>query len=299
MFTPDKPLVPLPERPLGGFGWLVAIAGLFNFVSFPLVRGAANEEGGWVFVAVTVGALAAEVALATIWLVWGPGSFLRRLVVHWSVGFGLYFAWAFGFALAFSSEMAAGEVPKAWGTVLCSLPIVSLAAQLPLWPLRTHFGWRIELPPRDAPLEPAQSLSIRDIILGTVVTSVSLAALRLMPQWNQGGMDAGYWTAWAIAVACIAGASALVLLPAVFLVFRISDLSAATGALCGYGVAAWLATILIASAFAGSPPAEAVFAIAFCYASFTATLAMPLLIARSRGCELTLARERERRGTDL
>ncbi len=296
MYTPDK--LPPPERPLGGFGWLIAIAALFNFVSFPLVRGAAREDSGWVIVAVATGALAAELALATIWLVWGSGSFLRRLVVHWSVGFGLYCAWAFGFALAFSNEMAVGEVPKAWATVLCSLPIVSLAAQLPLWPLRTHFGWRIDVPRSDSALAPPQSLSIRDIILATAVTSISLAALRLMPQWGQGAVSAGYWAAWAIAVLCIVGVSALVLLPAIFLVFRLSDLSAATAALCGYGVAAWLITILIGSALGGSPPAEAVFAIAFCYASFTATLAMPLLIARSRGYELTFARERER-GTDL
>src|SRR4030095_7570455 len=133
------------DRPLGGFGWLLAIGCIFNFFVFPTLRAIERGNDAIVFIGgAALGLFPAQAGVLTLWLVWGRGPFLRRLAVHWLAVLALYVAWALGFAMAFGADAPARELPAIWGAVLCSLPLVSLAAQLPLWPLRTHLGWRVE-----------------------------------------------------------------------------------------------------------------------------------------------------------
>jgi len=299
------------ERLLGGFGWLLALAAVFNFLLFPMLRAMESGDGAIVlFGAAAVGLFPAQAGTLTLWLVWGPGSFVRRLAIHWLAALALFTAWAMGIAIAFGSDGPAQELPRVWGTVLCSLPLVSLAGQLPLWLLRTHLGWRVERLEGEAqreprlggslalphgPLPPArQPLSIRDILLGTVVTAVTLAGVRLVAAMvdadrGMGQLDAGYWLAWGIAVLIIAAISLLGFLPALWLLLRHRDTGQAMGLWLGYAaVACFVMLVFMASLFGGGPSPEPFVGLVCLLSSFALGLAVPLLLVRARGWRLIL-----------
>jgi hypothetical protein len=291
----EQPIeAPPDDRSLAWVG-LLTTAGVFNFLFVPMMRGA---DGAWPLVAIGTGVFAAELGLATLWLVWGPGSFGLRLVAHWAAAIGLYCCFAVGVVLALADQVPAQHLPPILFAILCGMPAVSLAAQLPLWPLRTHLGWRIERQPENSPAEHIiHSLSIRDMIFATVVTSLSLACLRFIAMLPNTA-DAWFWPTWGIAVAIIAVVSTLSLLPATLIVFRIRDKSAAAAALGGYALVAWVCTCIILSATAaaaggGAAPAEFYLAILACYGSFAFTLGLPLLVLASRGYRLTFPIERK------
>jgi hypothetical protein len=278
------------HRHLGGLGGLVVVACIVNFLAFPILRGA---DGTWPLVAMVVGYFCAQFGLATMYLVWGTEPFHIRLVKHWGVALGLFGSWAIGFALAVADQV--NEILQIWGVALCSLPLFSLASQLPLWPLRIYLGWRIERS-GGAAHGTANALSIRDMILGTVVTAVTLAALRLVPGLTGFAVprEPEIWMVWAIWGLSIAGASTVALIPATFVCFRLQDGGTAAGMLGGIAVVAWVITLSILGAMGpgGGMPGEVPAGIALVYGSFTATLALPLFIIRSRGYRLTFAGER-------
>jgi hypothetical protein len=280
------------DQPLAGLGGFVAAACVGNALALPILRG---TDGAWPLVAMVVGYFCAQFGLAAMYLVWGLEPFPRRLIKHWIVALGLFGSWAIGFAMAFGDRSGEG-IPEVWGSVLCTLPLVSLAAQLPLWPLRIYLGWRIEQPGGAAHGE-ANALSIRDMILGTVVTAVTLAALRLVPGLAgfAAPRESEMWIMWAIWGLSIAGASTVALVPATLVSFRMQDGGAAAGVLGGIAVVAWVITLSILGAMGpgGSMPGEFVAGIALVYGSFTATLALPLFLVRSRGYRLTFAGERK------
>ena len=294
----DKPEPPAASLPAWSdaciVGVMVGAAVVFNFVILPMVRvaGESRAEPAIIFfVSLAIGVYAAELAILTLGLVWGPGSFLRRLLVHWAIVFGLYVAWALGFAAGFGSQTRATELPQIWGTMLCVLPLVSLAAQLPLWPLRIYFGWRIERQPV-APGPNAHSpLLIRDLMAGTVITSVSLASLRLMPAEARGDGNM-LWIGGAIAFASVLGISVFSLLPASLFLLRLHSAAAAAGAWFGYTAVALVATLVVVSSLMGSgPPGEALAAFLVVFYSFAGALSLPLFIARARGYRLRFPRD--------
>ena len=312
--TIDEHLLPEPgedhDRPLGGFGWLLAAACVFNFFVFPCLRAVEGGSRGTLFIgASAVGLFPAQVGALTLWLVWGPGSFLRRLAVHWLAALALFAAWALGIAVAIGGDGPARELPTIWGAVCCALPLVSLAAQLPLWPLRTHLGWRVErcideaspdprlgrslaLPcPPDATRQP---LAIRDILTGTVVTAVALAGIRAVAaltdaQQAGGQLDSGYWLGWGLAVLVTAAVSLLGFLPALCLLLRGSEPAPRVGLWLAYVAVAALAIIVVVASIVGGGPDVEPFVGLFCLlASFSLALVVPLLLARSHGWRLVL-----------
>ena len=72
----------------------------------------------------------------------------------------------FGLAVALS-----GRIPlQIAATVALGVPLVSLAAQFPLWVTRQLFGWRLvreEHPTQLSPFPTTQRLTIRDLMLAT------------------------------------------------------------------------------------------------------------------------------------
>ena len=271
-------------------GWLIAAAALFNFLILPVIRvlGEANSEAGVVFfVSLALGVYAAELGALTLWLVWGPDTFLWRLTMHSTAAFGLYVAWALGFGAAFATDAPPGGIQQVWGWVLCGLPLISLAAQLPLWPLRIYFGWKVE---RESTAVKPQPLLIRDFLAGTVVTSVSLAALRLMPEDFQRDPDFGI--AWGVGTFATLGISAISLLPAIVFVLRFKETPAAAGAWFGYVAGMWMATLAVVSILGGSgPPEDIVFAMIVAFGSFATAIFGVLFIARLRGYRLWFSRD--------
>jgi hypothetical protein len=215
------PTPPILEPPTawsdaGVGGVLLGGLALFNFLILPISRGFDGGRGSDAevifLVATAVGMYAAELGIMTLWLVWGPGPFLWRLAMHWTVGFALFAAWALGFAAAFGNQFGPpGGILEVWRVMLCGLPLVSLAAQLALWPFRIYFGWRIE---RESSPERPQPLLIRDFLAGTVVTAISLAGFRLLPE--EFHRDADFGLAWGVGSLATVGISAASLLPAMF-----------------------------------------------------------------------------------
>src|ERR1043165_4462848 len=116
-----------------------------------------------------VGCVFAQGNLLAAWLAWSEGSFLRRLATHWIIAAGLYLVWLAGLAVRGHPQAREFAV-----TVALGVPLVSIAAQFPLWVARQWFGWRLvnENAVVARPLEPA--LKIRDLMLATVLVAASL-----------------------------------------------------------------------------------------------------------------------------
>jgi hypothetical protein len=229
----------------------------------------------------------------TLWLVFGPGLLLRRLVVHWSIVFGLFVPCAIGLAI-FTGE-SPPDIVQVWSVVLLALPVVSLAAQLPLWPLRTHLGWRVEVVKEQKSAKALQPLSIRDLLLATVVVAVSLTGVRVLQSVvgaSRAQSESSFWIAWITAVVVIAGVSTVSLPPALWFMLRIKDTRTAVRALYGYAVLAATLTLTLASLIASRFVPAGMFALATAVLSFAATLSLPLFIVRGRGYRLTFQSER-------
>src|SRR4029453_2540951 len=130
----------------------------------------------------------------------GTGKVPRGGVLCWSGGFGL--------------AVGGGRVPPIIAaTVALGVPLVSIAAQFPLWVARQWFGWRLVREQAEGAEPP---LAIRDLMLATLVVAVSLALARLAPSPDKGEM----WPVWGVACAVATVISSIALLPAGALLLR-------------------------------------------------------------------------------
>jgi hypothetical protein len=197
---------------------------------------------------------------------------------------------ALGFAATVGPHGAPpGVVFEVFQVLLCSLPLVALSAQLPLWIMHIYSGWRIARPGENA-AEARQPLSIRDLLAGMAVTGVTLAALRLLPEELH--RDPGFWLGWGIAVVSVVGASAVSLLPAIVMVLRIRETATAGVVWLAYAGAVLIAALVVFSMIAGSgPPGEAVVAGFVAVFTFAGVIAAPLFTLRSRGYRLLYSGE--------
>jgi hypothetical protein len=269
-------------------GWGIFGIAAVNFTSVALLKAADGEVAALVAL---IGAeiYFAEIAAATLWVVWGPGPFVKRLLVLYGVGIVLYLAWAIAFVAAFRDRGPPGGILQFCAAVLCSLPPVCLAAQLPLWPLRIYLGWRIE---RNESLAPRpQALSIADVLASTAVAAVNLAAIRLIPADYRGGSQ--FWVGWGIAGVSIAGASAVLLIPALLYFCQMQS--------PGGAIAAWIVHIGAVFAFAVAafsiftqinPPGDAIVLSLIGFYAFGGALAIPLLVVHSHGYRLSIPSSR-------
>lgn len=260
-----------------------------------------------------VGCVLAQGCLLAAWVAWEEGPFLRRLAVHWIVAACLYAIWLVGFGLTVAGS--AGRIPpKIAATVALGVPLVSLAAQLPLWVTRHLFGWRLvreeagpTLPSHQqsplsetqpSPLPKTERLLIRDLMLATLVAAVTLALARVAPSPDAGEM----WPAWGVASAVATVVSSISLLPAGVLLLRKRPLrqglvwsSLYAGTLISL---VWLAVVL---KYQFAPQMLAPRAIYVGLSSlmftFAATLTLTAAIARDRGYRLTSRRISSRSGS--
>jgi hypothetical protein len=227
-----------------------------------------------------------------------------------------------GLALALARDLAA---PHVAATVALGVPLVSVAAQFPLWLARQFWGWRLvcgaDIPvchPSEAdknvcPTHPDRKLAIRDLMLATLVVAVSLALARLAPLDGQ-DKDAG--PVWLVACAVASVISSITLLPAgAWLLVGQTFLSATPLSAKPVGqtflsatpprgllwsilyASAWIALVWIIVAvqwwFALPRAPRAIYVgISSLMFTFASTLILTALIARSRGYRLTGRRER-------
>lgn len=201
-------------------------------------------------VAPLIGIIAAEFILFAAALVWWPDRFVWRLAAHWLLALGLLACWSLGFIVLCSlhHENPADELRA----ILMEIPMICLAVQAPLWCLKIYGGWSLV----DASLpvsSPAAHFSIRDILLGTGIVAVSLAALRAMFD-KPSEFGEHFWLGWAIAGGCIALASFLTVAPLIRLIFGIARMSLTVLCIGGY----WLAIVatIIPLCYYLVPPSE-------------------------------------------
>ncbi|HEX5104670.1 MAG TPA: hypothetical protein VFV87_12705 [Pirellulaceae bacterium] len=277
----------LPLDWLAGPTWLglIGVAILFalaNLTIFALMENISSRDLAAPLVYWLFGAIAAQPAVLSAWLVWGSGSFWKRLALHWGAAYGLAILWLIGAVAAEGPRD--GDIRNALEIVPFSLPLLGLAIQLPLWAARMGFGWRLVDSCADDPRP--RPLAIRDLMVGTVIVAVSLAAAKLAE-----GMDRGLegWLVWAILAPSVAGISLIAVLPVAAWILRQRNL------VMGMVLTAVYAAIAVAVTWVVMYVIERNFfwvnwrdmlGLAVTIFSFAATLAVAALAARVAGFRL-------------
>lgn len=247
-----------------------------------------------------VGCVLAQGCLLAAWVAWGDGPFLRRLETHWKVAACLYAIWLVGFGLAVARS---GRIPlQIAATVALGVPLVSLAAQFPLWVTRQLFGWHLVREEADAlqHSQPpkSQRLTIRDLMLATLVVAVTLALARLAPSPDAGEM----WPVCGVAATVASVISTVSLLPAGVILLRQRPLSRSLAWSSLYALAliglVWVAKVVQYQIALGPLFPRAVYVgLSSLMFTFAATLTLAAAIARDRGYRLTSRRIASRSGT--
>jgi hypothetical protein len=237
-----------------------------------------------------VGCVIAQGNLLAAWLAWGGGPFLRRLLTHWKIAAGLYLVWLVGFALV---VLAGNPVPPGLAaTVALGVPLISLGAQFPLWVARQWRGWRLVREHAEGTLPSEPPLSIRDLMVATVVVAVALALARLAVSFDAGDI----WSVWAFAVTVACVISSIALLPAGALLLRTRQLRGGLMWSALYA-AVWIilpwviVAVLRLSGLVNLPPRAVFVGISSLMFTFAATITLTAVIARDRGYRLAGRRE--------
>jgi hypothetical protein len=244
----------------------------------------------------TVGCTLAQGCLLAAWLAWGDRPFWQRLLRHWIVAAILFLVWVGGLALGQPNQFRQLSM-----MVGLSVPLMSIAAQLPLWIARQLFGWRLihrEMKAgeqndgtRHAPL------SIRDLMTATVVVAAALALARLAP--SPDGKPIGML--WVIMFGAATAVSTMTLLPVSPPLMRTPRFGHGVLFACLYAAfwigLPWLIVLVGWSRGLFPPPPLAVLIGFSCLVlSFAATVILAAATARSRGYRLISGRLRRQSG---
>jgi len=248
----------------------------------------------------TVGCTLAQGCLLAAWLAWGDQPFWQRLLRHWLVAAMLYLVWVAGLAVGQPDQFHLSMM------VGLSVPLMSIAAQLPLWIARQTFGWRL-IPCERKPGErkPGEehndsrraTLSIRDLMMATVVVAVALALARYAP--SPDGKPIGML--WVIMVVVATTVSTMTLLPVSPALMRTPQFG--RGVLIAWLYAAfwlalgWMIVLIIWRRGLRPPPPLAVLIGFSCLIiSFAATVILAAAAARSCSYRLITGRHPPNRG---
>jgi hypothetical protein len=269
--------------------WLVVPCLAADGLMAPVLASLQGPPGiGSAIALAIVGCVLAQGNLLAAWLAWGDIPFVRRLVTHWTIAAGLYLIWLVGFGLV----LGWGRVPPLIAaTVALGVPLVSLAAQFPLWVARQLFGWRLVREYAD-PAHREPPLAIRDLMAATLVVAAALALARLAPSPDGKTL----WPVWGVAVVVAGVISSIALLPAGALLLRMKDLNRGLIA-SGLYAAAWIALPWIIVAVlrwnaVNLPPRALFVGLSMLMFTFAATLVLTAVIARNRGYRLAGGRLR-------
>lgn len=253
----------------------------------------------FIFAAVgaAVGSIGAQAALLAVLAVWGAGPLWIRQVWHWGLALAAYSAWLLGYLIAFADYFGRGRSSgeEMILVILLGLPALALAVQLAVWPAKIYLHWRIvPVAPAGSPddsdaLPAAEQLSIRDMIVATLVVAASLGALRFGKPGN--APEAQYWLAWGIACGSAACGSVLVAV-LVYLTLGVRNVwlgalgvAAILGALAGIASA-----VLIWLAFPGPTNDEIILMMTCVVCGFAFVAPAALWIVRSLGYRLCMTR---------
>jgi hypothetical protein len=270
------------------------LCGLMNAAAVPIAKNMSGPPEGveLIVLAVGVGILGGQIGALSAVLVWGRGPFLVRCLLLWLIGMALFGCWWLGLLTAIDREYWFDDFRiRVARAIIASLPLISLAMQLPQWLARFYFGWRIE-PPGNGAAVAATGLSIRDLLVGTVVAALTVTAVRFSQEADE--MTTVVWAAWGMAVGIIAVISAVLMLPLLVLTFRfypgwaILFIALASPLIVG----ATIYAIMLLEPGDGGPDVRAVVTM-FLIAGTTcvAVTSIPLWLARWAGYRLKFGRE--------
>ena len=278
----------------GILGLLIVACVSCDFLMVPILSSASGPPripGFPLFLAV-IGCVLAQGNLLAAWLAWCDEPFFTRLTRHWIVATLLYLVWAAGLALGQLSHFA--EVSLMVGL---SVPLVSVSAQLPLWIARQTFGWRLVQASRlknDAGPSP---LSIRHLMLATLVVAISLALARLAPSRLPGEppeASNGRWIIWTFAFLVASGVSTIAVLPAGAMLLRTRRFHRGlvfAGLYAAFFVGIlWLVVFTARRLGLSVAPLAIVVGISSLIFSFAGTVMLAALAARTRGYRLVWGR---------
>jgi hypothetical protein len=266
--------------------WLIVPCLACDFLMVPVFSLINGPPGAW-WAVVGLGILGCILAQGTLlaaWLAWSDGPFLRRLATHWRIAAGLYVVWLVGLGLATIGER---NMPPIAIIVALGVPLVSIAAQFPLWVARQWWGWRLVQEAAEIASPPEPPLAIRDLMTATLVVAVSLALARLAPSPDAGEM----WPVWAFSCVVASVISSITLLPAGKLLLRMQPFSRGlrwSGCYAG----AWIALvwIVVAALWWFAPgflaPRAIYIGLSSLMFTYAATLMLTGAIARDRGYRL-------------
>ncbi|MBC8868870.1 MAG: hypothetical protein H8E44_05605 [Planctomycetes bacterium] len=265
----------------------IAFFAAANCLIFPLMLVAdANQILGTFFVAAWYSAIGAQMALHAIWCVFVPLHWIKRFLVGATSGLVLYGALAGAFALFFYHLGFMGD--EDWLIfiigLLC-LPLLLLAAQAPLWIMRTWFRWRITHL-GDDPSTSFQSLRIRDLMIATAVIAMALTAAQISQSI---GASSGNNNIVGIAVAAliIMVTSGILVLPVVVATLHARRLLMALALVFSVDVAIVVACVTLMVILTDTPANwETYVAIPTITGGFFVNFTTPMLIARKLGYRL-------------
>jgi hypothetical protein len=287
----------------------VLIASVGNALLFPIVR--LSRPGPLLTLSMglgmfLVGSMGAQVALLAVLTVWGPGALGVRWIWITLLAVTAFAAWYAGFAASFNDIVGPGRFPVA--EVLASLvglPLLILVCQSALWFAKIYLGWRIEGETDDSlAASPTQGISttaclekertpplaIRDMILGTIIVAVCLAAVRMSRPASL--TDLGFWQMWGV-IGGLAALASLLILAIVYLTLAPRNVWLAVVLLAV--LAAVLTSLATALVIATSPPGMSDRFVATLMGSLVAgfllLLAGTLGVARAMGYRLVTGRQ--------
>ncbi len=183
-----RPVVDTPPSSPSSLGWwLIRFAIGFtalNFLFLGVIQvlnsvgpmPAVPRQIALYLIAFFLGAIGAEPGLLAIAAVFGPGVAWHRYLVVNSVVLLLAVTGATSIFMSELDFRKPSPVGHVWPYILL-VPILFCACQLPLWPLRSFFCWRIAK--EQGVLETVPRLSIAGILAATAVIAISLGAVRL------------------------------------------------------------------------------------------------------------------------
>ena len=168
------------DRPvnMSDFAHLFWMAGVLAFASvflYVAIKVSQDTAPVVLFGCMLSGSALATAFVGSVWAVFGPGSYLKRLF------------WSHLFIGVVGLGHLAGFTLMAWGDIgfdffyepiqflLFGVPVVSFAAQIPLWFFRFFFGWQFTF----GSSPPVESFSLRDIFVFTFLAAIGFAGTQM------------------------------------------------------------------------------------------------------------------------
>jgi len=270
---------------IGALALLIVLSLTCDFLMMPIMT-SINGPERFVALAGILGCVLAQGNLLAAWLAWSGGPFPTRLIRHWSIAALLYLVWTTGFALARVSK-----IPREFSiTVGLFIPLVSLAAQTPLWIARQSFGWRLIRGANEA-ASGLTPLTIRRLMLATLVAAATFGLARLAPPIDKGPQ----WHLWAFAFVAAGSFSTLAMMPASAMLMRTPQLR--RGLLLAALYAGSYVSVLWAAVFTVRyfgwfplPPLGIFIGLSTFTFSFAATVMLAAIAARLHGYRLKVGR---------